>query len=321
MFKRLKYLIKLTSCFRAYKKSSIHNALQLSSNVKLVSANSGGKTPHFLFCVDQIPGKEKLLVKIIAKKGDLSIEKEFAAFEILNAIKPVTTGFRYPRIHGHDVSVPVIVMDYVSSPSVYKLLLDEKSTVRPYEILESIVDWLRQLHDIRDAELSIWSAGTAHGFLRGDDKVHEIQNTRFREFAQDLLMSLRNEAQSIADVEIVKSFSHGDAHLGNFIWDGAELYGFDFSEWAYRVPEYDLAQLAFAFAFHCDDSFLSICERVYVLYPSIDKHRLIFMTKVMAANRLVLTMCEGASFAQEKDNTVDVSERTAAFFGKSLPQP
>lgn len=287
--------------------------------MKLVSANSGEKTPHFLFCVDEINRQQKLLVKIIAEKADLSIERELAAFEIMNATMPAKTGFQYPRIHGHDMSVPVIVMDYVNSPSAYKLLLDEESTVQPYEIFEKIIDWLRQLHEIKGTEHGVWSAETAHGFLRGDDKVYEIKDTKYREFAEEILISLRNEAKSMVDVEILKSFSHGDAHLGNFIWDGTELYGFDFSEWAYRVPEYDLAQLMFAFAFYCEDSFLTICEKACVLYPSINKGRLIFMTKVMAANWMVLTMRESENFELEKGNIVDVAGKTAEVFGKSFP--
>ena len=126
--------------------------------MKLVSANSGEKTPHFLFCVDEINRQQKLLVKIIAEKADLSIERELAAFEIMNATMPAKTGFQYPRIHGHDMSVPVIVMDSVNSPSAYKLLLDEESTVQPYEIFEKIIDWLRLLHEIKGTEHGVWSA-------------------------------------------------------------------------------------------------------------------------------------------------------------------
>ena len=78
--------------------------------MKVVSANSGEKTPHFLFCVDEINRQQKLLVKIIAEKADLSIERELAAFEIMNATMQPRTGFHTPEFMVMAIPFPCIVL-------------------------------------------------------------------------------------------------------------------------------------------------------------------------------------------------------------------
>ena len=87
----------------------------LSANVKLVSANMRDKNPHFLFMTERNPSKEKVLVKIIGQKDDVSLEQEFTAFQLMNVAKPSQGGFRYPKVYGYDPAVPMVIMDYLSS--------------------------------------------------------------------------------------------------------------------------------------------------------------------------------------------------------------
>jgi tRNA A-37 threonylcarbamoyl transferase component Bud32 len=278
------------------------------------------KNPHFLFVAERNPSKEKVLVKIIGQKDDVSLEQELVAFQIMNVAKPSQGGFRYPKVYGYDPVVPMVIMDYLSSQSLLKLLNAEKRSEKLDSFLKMSVDWLKELHLIKDADQSVWSAGTAHKILINDDSLDEIKGVVLKGFAQDILTRLHAEAKLIADVKALLPFSHGDIHLNNLIWDGTELYTIDFSEWAYRVPEYDLAQLTFAFAFQYEGSILDVCAKVSTLYPAADKQRLVFLTKVMAAVWLIFFMRKGAKFELKEGETVDVAGKIADVFGLTFPR-
>jgi aminoglycoside phosphotransferase (APT) family kinase protein len=308
------------SGIKAYQKSYLPKTLDISSNVKLVSAKIREKNPHFLFAAERNAADDVVLVKIITQKGDVSLKQEFTAFGIMNAVKPSQEGFRYPKIYGYDPAVPMVIVDYMNAKSLWKLLHAEKQPKALDPFLKLSVDWLRQLHQIKDEGQSVWTAETAHKVLLSDDRLSEIKSADFKDFAQALLTRLHQEAKSIDDVIIQKTFSHGDIHLDNFLWDGTDLHAIDFSEWAYRVPEYDLAQLVFAFGLHYEGSILDVCAKVSALYPETDMQRLEFLTKVMAVAWLIYFMGRGSKFELKEGATVDTAGKVANVFGLTFPR-
>ncbi len=311
MFQRLKFLLTLLSCTRAYQKSALLRKHGLSRRARLVSCQKNGRNPHFVFLTDQIETNDLFLVKISIGKQQHSIIEEFDAFRTMNALKPPQSGFRYPKIFDCDSDVPFLLSEYISGATIFEILKQDGSPENRDLYLKKTLDWMRNFHAAPCKSEVTWSTDTSILWIKENIEFASIQDLKLRKFAQQLFDNLVLDAAGVLDVTMGAVLCHGDIHLGNLMWDGNELYVIDFSDLHDSIPEKDLGHLAFTFSIQNETGMLDICSQIHAQFPKLDAARLNFEAKSKAVQVLLVNFTKIKNWA-ELSNDSQITARKMA---------